>query len=188
MDEHSDKKRKTSEVADSAGSTGIADNAGKPTFIDCYVQLVGLFALNPAKKFKTDGKYELKAGEELTFSTDPADYEQDVRAVNVYAKDGKWATKQLGHIATVCSCPRRNLMWGHTLHKLMEWERRFLPPWAEQFEHCPLTFSGHCLEKTTHAAVGSKILLRIQCPELALALSVAEFLNDKDVPIIIESA
>ena len=69
------------------------------------------------------GPIKLFKGEKLKFDTNPRffDSDRDIFDVNVFANEGKWIDRHLGHIATCWTDPERNKNWGHAISALINW-------------------------------------------------------------------
>ena len=126
--------------------------------VTAVVILVGWHSLNP----RNEGHIDIPSGTEVVLNTDPLLFCGDKHAVNVVVASGTYEGRHLGHIATHCTAPIKNLMWGHFFSALINGDCERLPE-----ELCGLgiekylTFSGTMLEKSTHHPKGSKVAVEI---------------------------
>lgn len=131
------------------------------------VQLVGLHDINNREDVRNCGNVKLLRGSKLRFDRNPSYMQTDINAVNVYAVDGRWKNKHIGHVATHRTVPVCNQYHGHFISALMDADidrtgasrlpaiLADVPGGINQL----LSFDGETFENTSHTAIGSQITM-----------------------------
>ena len=108
------------------------------------------------------GEIKVFIGQKLKIDTNPKFFDEkiDKYAVNVFAVEGKWKGKHLGHIATRYTDPEPSKNWGHAISAIVNWDVDRLSTYLKEFKpefSLFMEVTGVCEEDTTHRPGGSRI-------------------------------